>query len=84
MFVLESFNCINIDVVDFKELFDFLLVSGSSKSGPPPSAGINSLPDLPDIPSASLPSSGGPPGQNSEDIDMDDIDRRFQELKRKK
>jgi len=57
---------------------------GSSKSGPPPSAGISSLPDLPDIPSASLPSSGGPPGQNSEDIDMDDIDRRFQELKRKK
>ena len=54
-------------------------------NAPPP--GISSIPDLPDIPSGnlSIPNSsvGGQSG-GGEDVDFDNLTRRFEELKKKK
>jgi len=47
---------------------------------------VSSIPDLPDIPSGSLNSNSNVGGQSSggDDVDFDDLTRRFEELKKKK
>ena len=51
--------------------------------GPP--AGIASLPDLPTVPSSSPPPpSVGGQSMKGDDVDFDDLSRRFEELKKKK
>ena len=55
-------------------------------SGPPPNAGFN-LPDLPTVPTNTLPDPGNSVGTTSaggEDIDFDDLTQRFEKLKKKK
>jgi vacuolar protein sorting-associated protein IST1 len=55
-------------------------------SGPPPNAGFT-LPDLPTVPTSTLPDPGNSVGTTSaggEDIDFDDLTRRFEKLKKKK
>lgn len=50
-----------------------------------PTVGINSLPDLPTVPSSSPPQpSVGGQSMKGEDVDFDDLARRFEELKKKK
>ena len=47
--------------------------------------GISSLPDLPQVPSSSPPpGSVGGQSMKGEDVDFDDLARRFEELKKKK
>jgi len=64
--------------------------SGAPTLGVPPASapGGNSIPDLPDIPSGSLNSNSNVGGQSSggggDDVDFDDLTRRFEELKKKK
>lgn len=60
--------------------------SGPPPNGPPPTAGFN-LPDLPTVPTNTLPDPGNSVGNTSaggEDIDFDDLTRRFEKLKKKK
>ena len=57
--------------------------------GPPamPSAPRNEIPDLPELPSVPDSTMGGPTGGTSaggEDVDFDDLTRRFEELKKRK
>ena len=72
-------------------------ISASVGSQPPtvylekpsqPPAGVSSIPNLPDIPSGSLRSNqnsvGGQSSAGGEDVDFDDLTRRFEELKKKK
>lgn len=62
--------------------------SGASLGIPTaPQPGVSSIPDLPDIPSGSLnPNRGAAGGQSAggDDVDFDDLTRRFEELKKKK
>lgn len=58
----------------------------SAPSGPPPNVGFN-LPDLPTVPNNTLPDPGNSVGTSSaggEDIDFDDLTKRFEKLKKKK
>ena len=56
----------------------FLVSSG-------PSVGNASLPDLPPVPSSSPPHPGvGGQSMGGDDVDFDDLARRFEELKKKK
>ena len=54
---------------------------------PGPTAPTNEIPDLPDLPSVPGNTIPGPPGGTSaggEDVDFDDLTRRFEELKKRK
>ena len=56
-------------------------------SGPAPPAGFTNLPDLPAVPTSTLPDPGTSVGGESaggEDVDFDDLTRRFEQLKKKK
>lgn len=58
----------------------------SAPAGPPPNAGFN-LPDLPAVPNSTLPDPDQSVGNTSaggDDIDFDDLTRRFEKLKKKK
>lgn len=52
-----------------------------SATAPPP--GTFDLPNLPNVPS-DLPDVPNSDGNNDDDIDFDDLSRRFEELKKKK
>lgn len=54
---------------------------------PNASVGGNSIPDLPDIPTGGLSNNtsvGGQSAGGGDDVDFDDLTRRFEELKKKK
>lgn len=58
-------------------------------SQPPPPAGFNpeAFPDLPAVPNSTLPDPGNSVGGSSaggEDVDFDDLTRRFEQLKKRK
>ncbi|KAH8020595.1 hypothetical protein HPB51_002544 [Rhipicephalus microplus] len=48
--------------------------------GLPPYSAVSGLPDLPSVPSSSLPK----PPSKEDDLDFDDLTRRFEELKKRK
>ena len=45
---------------------------------------VDSIPDLPPVPNSTLPDPPGSTSAGGEDVDFDDLSRRFEELKRKK
>ena len=56
-------------------------------NAPNASVGGNSIPDLPDIPTGGLSNNtsvGGQSAGGGDDVDFDDLTRRFEELKKKK
>jgi len=59
---------------------------GAAALPPKDSLNLPELPNVPQSPSASFNTAGAsaPPGAGSEDIDFDDLSRRFDELKRRK
>ena len=54
-----------------------------STPGPAP-GNMDSFPDLPAVPMSTLPDPPGSSSAGGEDVDFDDLSRRFEELKRKK
>ena len=50
----------------------------------PPNIGFMDLPELPSVPANSFPAPPGGASTGSEDVDFDDLTRRFEELKKKK
>ncbi|XP_052807729.1 IST1 homolog [Mya arenaria] len=57
----------------------------SSHNSPMPSQNnMDSFPDLPAVPNSTLPDPPGASSAGGEDVDFDDLSRRFEELKRKK
>ncbi|XP_052810515.1 IST1 homolog [Mya arenaria] len=57
----------------------------SSHTSPMPSQNnMDSFPDLPAVPNSTLPDPPGASSAGGEDVDFDDLSRRFEELKRKK
>ena len=55
--------------------------------GPQGPSPVEGLPELPSVPAASFPPLDNTVGSNSaggEDVDFDDLSRRFEELKKKK
>ena len=61
---------------------------GNALAPSAPNTGGTSIPDLPDIPSGTFSSNqssgGGGQGGGGDDVDFDDLTRRFEELKKKK
>lgn len=53
---------------------------GFGEGGLPPYSAVSGLPDLPSVPSGSLPK----PPSKEDDLDFDDLTRRFEELKKRK
>lgn len=45
---------------------------------------MDSFPELPAVPNSTLPDPPGSTSAGGEDVDFDDLSRRFEELKRKK
>ncbi|XP_032222879.2 IST1 homolog isoform X2 [Nematostella vectensis] len=58
--------------------------TSGQQSAPPPSAPPPTFPDLPPVPTNSLPSGGLGNSAGGEDVDFDDLTRRFEELKKRK
>lgn len=62
------------------------IINACYSPGPAPSAQIydnNALPELPSVPDTLPTSSLGRSNTTSDDIDFDDLTRRFEELKKK-
>ena len=58
-------------------------MGGNTPSGPPPALkGPDGLPDLPSVPMHSLPP--GAASSGGEDVDFDELTKRFEDLKKRK
>lgn len=67
--------------------FTLFLGGGSFLNAPNAPVGGGSIPDLPDIPTGGLSNNTSVGGQSvggGDDVDFDDLTRRFEELKKKK
>ena len=68
----------------YNELYDNQVNSAAAGlAHPKPPNVLDTLPDLPAVPSNSLPQVGGA-SAGGEDVDFDDLTRRFEDLKKKK
>lgn len=78
-----SWTSENLLEPDLEDDWNQIILYILGPSAPPPT--VPTFPDLPTVPTNSLPVN--PPGSSSaggEDVDFDDLTRRFEDLKKKK